>query len=138
MDSLDTQKGMRHCVLRESKTLFKPEDVEDPKPLIQPRGFIQINELEITSYDYFIWSRAGDEITFDIKAKTFGTKKVNIYFLVERSAALEDIFGTISNNIDEMCIESERFPGSKIGIGEFADIPYFPFVQVPSVEDEEK
>ncbi|KII63812.1 hypothetical protein RF11_15047 [Thelohanellus kitauei] len=141
MNSLDTLKGRRHCVLRESKTRFKTEDVHDPVKSVRLSGSFQKNELFITPYAVAISSRAGDQLQFDIKVKTIGGNKVNIYFLVHRTAALANILGVVYNNIAEIFADinaSQRFPGSKIGIGEFSDIPKFPFVSVPSTEDEKK
>ncbi|KII63049.1 hypothetical protein RF11_09663 [Thelohanellus kitauei] len=156
IDSLDTQKGMRHCVLIESSTNFKPDDIYNSPQSVKAeisiaqsqtfKDSINIHDLVINPQQINVYARAGkyifisgNETIFDITAIPIHAKNLNIYFLVHRTSALFDIFNTISNNLDiifrEMTIPS-RFPGTKMGIGEFVDIAYFPFEGSPPTKDE--
>ncbi|KII63819.1 hypothetical protein RF11_15056 [Thelohanellus kitauei] len=132
--SPDTQKGMRHCVLRESKTLFKPEDVYQSQPSIKRSNPLYSKELIIDPYMIKISSGAADEIRFDVTVTPRKANRLNIYFLIHRTTSLKDFFGIISSNLDGLYADLTKpfhFPRTKMGIGEFVDVPYFPFVRAP-------
>ncbi|KII72544.1 hypothetical protein RF11_04359 [Thelohanellus kitauei] len=127
-----TQKGMRHCVLRESKTVFKPEDVYQSQQSVKRSHPSTVNEFRINPYKIEISSGAVDEIRFDVTVKPKQANRLNLYFLIHCTTALENIFGIISSNLDAIYADLTtplRFPRTKMGIGEFVDIPNFPFIK---------
>ncbi|KII66505.1 Integrin beta-2 [Thelohanellus kitauei] len=131
--SLDTQKGKKHCVLRQSATIFDENDTfSPPTSTATPSAGEQRAGFAITPASFGIKAYTGHTTSFSISVTPKTTQKLDVYFLLHLTTDSERIIDQFKKEIDKIVEELLKIDRSvKIGFGKFSDTSVFPFVKLP-------